>query len=125
MIEPYSIEVNLKRNRIIFHYEKAPDFIIDKKEARKYVQKDIDGLMPKKSTIDKMVLDELNAIKKKHPELKAWLGSEEAKKAALERVTNRLKSELEEILAVSFAEDKINELLCGTWKTLLELKEEN
>jgi len=126
MSEPYSIEINLKRNRIIFHYENAPDFVLDKNAARKHVQKDIDALMPAKKIIDQMVVDELNAIKKAVTDAGAlaYLDSDECKKAALLRVTNRCKSEIEDTLAGAFAEEKVSDVIKETWKDILSLKEE-
>jgi len=124
MAEPYSIEINLKRNRIIFHYENAPDFVLDKNAARRHVQKDIDALMPTKKIIDQMVINEINMIRKQQPEVKAWLDSDECKKAALLRVTNRCKSEIEDTLAGAFAEEKVNDVIKETWKDILSLKEE-
>ena len=135
MMEPYSIEINIEKNRIIFHYHDAPDFVIDDKESRSYVKSDVNDAMPVKKELDILVNTELNATKaqiekskeiasEKKISLVAYINSTENRNKTLNRIINTTRSTIEKQLTEKFVKEKIKVLLKDDWKKLLSIKKE-
>lgn len=132
-MEPYCIEINLKKQKITFHYDGKNDDVIDKKACMHFVENNIDKHMPNKKVIDNDVKNQIHAHRTQI-ENSLSIPEETKKKLLIEldtkegiskvkaQVINRLRSRLRDEFGNKLLNENIERAVNKEWlKDALQL----